>query len=274
MKNFNPLFLIGCARSGTTALAKIFNMASNADIYIEEPPKLCIESRDYYKGILSEQSLKEILLSSKGKRINELKKLNKIYGDKSPNYLPLIPIMEKIWVPRYIFIIRDGRDVVRSMMDWHEISNGNFFGMAEDEVNSHVLSPEEDWWDYSRIRPDEQEKIELNWFNMTRFEKCAWHWNKFNELLLENYRNISETRSFLININNITPGLVNEIFEKTGLERFDNNKYNEMINSKLNSKRENTELKNKFPVWKNWNNKDRDSFFKYAESMMKKLNYI
>jgi hypothetical protein len=37
-------FITGFIRSGTTAFAKILNTYSNAEVFIEQPPKLLIEN--------------------------------------------------------------------------------------------------------------------------------------------------------------------------------------------------------------------------------------
>ena len=33
--------------------------------------------------------------------------------------------MEEIWSPKFLFIIRNGKDVVISLMDWDNFSSGN-----------------------------------------------------------------------------------------------------------------------------------------------------
>ena len=79
-------FIIGCARSGTTAIAKILDCCKNVNVGIELKPNLCIESRDFFDGNLKKNP-KEILIESRRKQIIEAHNSDKIFADKNVNYL-------------------------------------------------------------------------------------------------------------------------------------------------------------------------------------------
>ena len=161
-------FIIGAPRSGTTAISEMLNTATNAIVYTEQPPKLCIASRMHYEGVLPYP--KEFIYKSKKPYIEETLKQGKIYGDKNPNYLYFIEEIVNIWRCKFVFIFRDGRDVVRSCMDFH-MGRSPGYARYEDVDNSFITQPEEDFWDFSRIRPKIKSEMHKKWRRMDLFEK-------------------------------------------------------------------------------------------------------
>ena len=83
-------FVIGCARSGTTALVKMLNMSQNATVFVEQKPNLCIEARNLYRGILRDP--KQVIQKAKSEPIQKVLSNGLKYGDKNPNYLPFCSI--------------------------------------------------------------------------------------------------------------------------------------------------------------------------------------
>lgn len=265
-------FIVGCPRSGTTAIAKILDYAENSNVFIEQSPKLCIESRHHYERRLENPEV--VLKHAKKELINNVVKQGLIYGDKNPNYLPFIPYLEKIWAPKYLFIIRDGRDVVRSLMDWHEFGRGNIFGMNEDNPDSTIVSYEQDWWDYSRLRPRKGEEFYEDWIALSRFEKISWYWNRFNELILESVRTIPKQRYKVVHIEKLDKFQLKEIYTFLDLD-FDNyDKPQKMLNERINSVEQRYGAKKLFPDWQNWTDDEYNIFQKYAKNMMEYYKYI
>ena len=129
-------FIIGCVRSATTAFAKVLYTADNAKVFVEQPPKLLIESRELARGNLDDPI--SVLRNAKHDLIQSVLQSGMKYGDKNAAYMPFIPYLNAIWECKILFIIRDGRDVVRSLMDWHTFRHPIFF-MQEDDSNSCLL---------------------------------------------------------------------------------------------------------------------------------------
>jgi len=105
-------WITGCARSGTTAVAQILNTAKKTEVTVEEPPMLHVECRSLYDGVLEDPKETFYLKKHLPKTVWNLKGHN--YGDKNVNYVPFIPYIDE----KIVFLIRDGRDVVRSLMNW------------------------------------------------------------------------------------------------------------------------------------------------------------
>jgi len=265
-------YIIGCARSGTTAIAKILNECKNGQIGIELKPNLCIESRNLYKGIL--ENPKKILTDARLEQIKEAQKFNYIFADKNVNYLPFIPFIDEIWKPKFLFVIRDGKDVVRSLMDWHEYSQGNIFGMYEDDENSPNKSPTDDWWDYSRIRPNKGDQEYKAWKKYTRFEKCTWYWSKYNEILLENYNKLPNNRKKIINMSTIDADTIINLMTFYDLEPLKKDAINLLLKSRINSSKDKYNMGKIFKDKKEWSNDQNKTYDNIATFMETKLKEL
>jgi len=261
-------FIIGAPRSGTTAISEILNTATNAIVYTEQSPKLCIAARMHYEGILPYP--KEFIYKSKNPHIEETLRQGKIYGDKNPNYLYFIEEIVSIWKCKFVFVFRDGRDVVRSCMDFH-IGRKPGYARYEDTTDSFITQPEEDFWDFSRIRPKVKSKMRKEWRNMDLFEKFSWGWAEFNRILLKKIKALKKTDCIKININTLTPKKLKEIFEFLGLKGYREEMISEKLCSKINTVKIEKNLK--FPSWKYWDKELMEKFNKYAGNMMRKLGY-
>lgn len=264
-------FITGHGRSGTTAIARILNTATNAEVFVEQPPKLTIESRQLYDGILKDPE--KILFESKNQYIQEVINKGLKYGDKNLTYVPFIPYLLKLWDCKIIYLIRDGRDVVRSSMDFHNIHSKNIYAMAEDEENSSKTLPEHDPWDYSRLRPLKDDPLNKRWKKISRFQKVAWKWSKTNEIALNYLSNIAPDRWILLDISRVTVDKIEELFDFLGLTGFDRDLIERMLNKKINSLFEKTKKQSKFPHWSQWDPQMIEEFNEFAGGMMKKLEY-
>ena len=263
----NIFFIIGVGRSGTTAMVEVLNIAPNAVVYVEQSPKLCIAARMHYEGILLYP--KEFIYKSKKDKIEEVLNCEKIYGDKNPNYLYFIQEMSEIWDCKFLFLTRDGRDVVRSSMNFHAV-RGPGYARYEDDEESFLTQPEDAFWDFARLRPRKTTSEYKNWRKMERFEKFAWLWAEFNRILLDKAKSLDEHRYRIVDIN-FKPEDVESIFDFLDLKGFDLEKVSRILNSKINTT--DLETTKQFPHWREW---DRDllaKFDKYAGNMMKKLGY-
>ncbi|MFC1936379.1 sulfotransferase [Chloroflexota bacterium] len=262
-------FIIGAARSGTTAMANILNTASNAVTYTEQPPKLCVASRMHYEGILPYP--KDFIYKSKNNAIEDAWKSGKIYGDKNPNYVYFIKEISELWNSKFLFLIRDGRDVVRSCMDCHPL-RGPGYGRYEDSHDSDLAQAEDNFWDFSRLRPRKGSALFHNWRDLLPFEKFAWGWSEFNQILLSKAENLQEDRYMIVDMSTINTETMKEAFAFLNLEGFDSNLIDQMMTSKINTIP--LDKASRFPSWEDWDENLINSFNTYAGDMMQRLGYI
>lgn len=269
-------FIIGCARSGTTALVKMLNTSQNATVFVEQKPNLCIDARDLYRGILKDP--KQTIREAKSEPIQKVLSRGLKYGDKNPNYLPFIPYIAELWNCKFLFPIRDGREVVRSLMDWHDFyrqkfSHSGVFAMKEDDPDSLVDLPEQDWWDYSRLRPNPGNPYFEEWKQLSRFEKCAWHWANFNRTALELLSQLDSQRWLQVDMKSLDRPKMGELFDFLGLDGFNADQIGEMISARINSLQERAGLSDKFPRWTDWTPVQQSAFDRIAGDMMDHVVY-
>jgi Sulfotransferase family len=68
-----------------------------------------------------------------------------LVGDKTPAYVRSIQTLHKLWPSaRFVHVIRDGRDVALSMMDWTKVhpKPGDFTTWEQDSVSTAAV-----WWE-------------------------------------------------------------------------------------------------------------------------------
>src|SRR5262245_16176765 len=154
----NPfVFIVGCPRSGTTLLQRIVDAHPHIAITPEThwvpwrfnkrkgltpegfvTPTLIsklLEHRRFPRLQISREALENLLGS--GEPVSYSSFVTSIYdlygkaqgkslvGDKTPDYVRSIPTLHALW-PRakFVHLIRDGRDVCLSTMNWSKVHKG------------------------------------------------------------------------------------------------------------------------------------------------------
>ncbi|HYM08370.1 MAG TPA: sulfotransferase [Terriglobales bacterium] len=172
----NPyVFIVGCPRSGTTLLQRMVDAHPQIAITPESHwiPRLSEKrwalTRD---GMVTRKLIRRLLAHPKFARLGisreQLRKLGlkggpvsysrlvtgifdlygeaqgkPLVGDKTPDYIRRIDTLHRLWPEaRFVHVIRDGRDVCRSMMEWPKVhpKPGDFVTWREDPVSTAA------WW--------------------------------------------------------------------------------------------------------------------------------
>ena len=274
LENNCPIFLIGAPRSATTCISKIFEMHPDCLAYTEVAPKLRIVSRRYYQQKIKNGSA--IIKKARQQLFDEAIKKRKIFVDKNPCYLPFTTDLVEDFNAKIIFLVRDGRDVVRSMMDF-AINNPFVFNLDEDKnlktrIDGRKLSHNAKW-DYSRIRPLNGDEIFSEWPYMNLFQRCSWHWTKFNETILNLSQNLPENSFSLIRTDQIDSYEINKLFNTLELSKIDVNTLDTIINSRINSTEKKFKRQKLVKNWQDWSSNEKTMFDFYASKTMKKLEY-
>ena len=263
-------FVIGCGRSATTAYARMLATATNAEIHVEQAPKLRIASRELIKGRLADPE--GVLLKARREIIQETRLRGKKYGDKNMCYMPFIPYLFRLWDCKIVFLLRDPRDVVRSVLSRRQISNSNFYQMPEDGVFS-TKGPEDDPWDYSRLRPNPGDSFHDSWKDVSLFEKAVWNWTQFNEQGLAALAKCPAERWRLIDVTFGTIDLVEQTFDFLELTGFDPKIIERMLESRINSIQEKSGRDHSFPAYPHWTKTQKEILMKHAGRLMGRLGY-
>lgn len=261
----NIVLIVGSARSGTTALTKILATATNAEIFTEQSPNLCVEARQLYEGKLADAT--GVLKTLKEPLVKQSHARGMIYGDKNPNYLLFIPHLPPTWDYKIVLVVRDGRDVVRSLMDWHTLKRAIYF-TREDVLEGEEACDPPNPWDYSWPRPRPGEAYYDAWRKMPRFEKCVWYWSFFNQQLLHQFQTIRSDASFVVNMTGATTPKMEELFNFLDLEGFDHRVVEKYLGGRINSLLERTGEEDKFPNWRHWDEGMKKTFQTIARTTM------
>jgi hypothetical protein len=174
----NPfVFLVGCARSGTTVLERIVNAHPQIALtpemhwitdYFRHGRWLGPEGRvtpeqlasmmqnqkrfdqfqftpEEFEGLLgSETTLSYVTFLNRLFALYGQKKGKPLIGNKTPAYVRRIATLHGLWPEaKFIHIIRDGRDVCLSVLNWYHADRtaGRYSTWAEDPVSTTAL-----WW--------------------------------------------------------------------------------------------------------------------------------
>jgi hypothetical protein len=265
-------FVVGFVRSGSTALARILDTAANAEVSIEIPPKLLIESRDLLLDKLTDPV--GVLRAARRRQIDAAAARKLKFGDKNAAYMPFLPYVVEALDAKIVAFYRDGRDAVRSLMDWHEFKAHNLFIRAEDGAPGPDISPEEDPWGYAYLRPLQGDEMASRWPGLNRFEKSAWYWAEYNRLLLERAERLPRSHWIDVNLSTCSAADLARIFDFLGLEGFDAVRTAAMLGAGINSLYERTGVRESFPRWPDWSAARNASFREFAGPMMKRLGYF
>ncbi len=174
----NPyLFIVGCPRSGTTLLRRMVDAHPQIAItrethwiprYFEQrigltpeglvTPLLIrelVEDRKFPNLRIGQEDLERLI--SAGDSVTYARFVSGIFdlygrrkhkrfvGDKTPGYVQHIPLLHALWPgAAFVHLIRDGRDVCLSMLEWKRAPRtvGRFETWKEDPVSTTAL-----WWE-------------------------------------------------------------------------------------------------------------------------------
>jgi hypothetical protein len=175
----NPyVFLVGCLRSGTTLLQRIVDahpqiavipetqwvprwyerrrgLTREGFVTPELARRLCAHPR-FARLEVDPERVQALIRDSEGKHyarfVTEVFDLHGqvkgkgLVGEKSPGYVRHLPTLHALWPhARVVHLIRDGRDVALSVLDWsrRERTAGRFPTWDEDPVTTTAL-----WWEW------------------------------------------------------------------------------------------------------------------------------
>ena len=175
----NPyVFIVGCPRSGTTLLKRMVDSHPSIAIPTETHwiprfykkrtgltpedlvtpeliaklveywrfPKFNVDREDIEKTIACGKTISYAAFVSRFFDLYGQSQGKRLVGDKTPPYVRDIPLLHALWPKaRFVHLIRDGRDVCLSMMNWDRSHKtvGRLSTWSEDPVSTTAL-----WWEW------------------------------------------------------------------------------------------------------------------------------
>jgi hypothetical protein len=166
------LFIVGCARSGTTLVHRIVD--AHPEIAITPEMHWITRQFKSRNGLVTAELVSELTghkrfaqfeipreefegLLGSGEAVPYPTFLNRVFGlygtlknkplvgNKTPAYVRSIPTFHALWPDaKFVHIIRDGRDVCMSILNWKkaERTAGRYASWEEDPVSTTAL-----WWE-------------------------------------------------------------------------------------------------------------------------------
>ena len=189
--NQNPyVFIVGCPRSGITLLKRMVNAHPQIAITPEThwisryfkkrkgltreglvTPELIPKLFEYHRFPhlkISREDLEKLIASGEpvpyANFVSGIFDLygkphgKRLVGDKTPGYVRDLPLLHALWpTARFVHLIRDGRDVCLSMLEWRRAhrSAGRFSTWNEDPVSTTAL-----YWEWL-VRRGREDGISL-----------------------------------------------------------------------------------------------------------------
>ena len=281
MGDQNIYFMVSCARSGSTSLAKIFGEASNGCCLSEPAPSLNVECRQQLDRKLPDP--KSVIAQAILPRVRDNLCRHDVYGEKNVTLTVFIPHLHDLFKCKFIYLRRDGRDVVRSLMNWHNKKFGSVYRECRDAGR---LNPEArhragklpvhmDTSDYSRPRPQPDSELYAEWDSLSRQEMCAYYWSTINEIALQHVEALPPGTSTTLDYTAPRPEDVLEASKFCGLKGLSLGRIQELLQSNINSlKDRGTDDSDLHADWKNWDGGERRRFERIAGASMKRLGYF
>jgi len=237
-------FVLSTGRTGTTWLSDILDTCPSAKVEHEPIAREQIEqvraSQSYSvaRTYINDFRLKEIFL-----RAGNLSSID-VYGEtNSALRRHLVPLKEAIPTATLIHLVRDGRDVVRSVY-----SRGSY-------AESHPL--------YRDYMPPYAPFDQLEWLQLTEFERTCWAWRMENEFLRNHISRRARFEDILSSYELFKEQLLNPLELDV-----DRTTWTESIQKSRNST-----SKYRIPEWKEWSQEMKDMFGRICSKEMGEYGY-
>jgi SAM-dependent methyltransferase len=274
-------FLISCARSGSTSLTKILSEASNGCCLLEPAPNFNAEARAFFDGRMSNPH--EAVADKIAVRIEEKLRTTEVYGEKNVTLSYFVPALHERFKCKFLFLQRDGRDVVRSLMDWHNKKFGTIYRECQDAgtLNAEArrsagnLPVHLDGSDYSRPRPLPGTELYGEWESLTREEMCAYYWSMANEKTLDHLERLPAQSWLKLDYTSPKAEAIAKAADFVGLKGLSLARIEEMLGKKINSlKDRGVDDADVYPAWRHWDGGARRRFTRLAQETMRRLGYF
>ncbi len=273
-------FVFGCARSGTTSLCRILDQAKNGVCLLEPEPNLNRESRRRLDGQL--ESPGAALLDALLPRLGDGLAAHEVYGEKNNTLAAFVEELHNLLRGKLVWVVRDGRDTVASMHNWHNRLFGNFYreckdpGNLSDAANACLaqLPLEADSCNTSRPRPLKGDPYYDRWPEMSRHEMLCWYWSHINRRVWERLQTIPPDRWLRVDYS--AADRVEEVARAVdflalcGISR---ETIAAMLQERINSLAQRTGLPERLPGWRDWSDNELDQFWEIAGATMELLGY-
>lgn len=249
------VFVLSTGRTGTQTLAALFGLATNIFANHEPTPGLYGLSKlsyEYSREPGACMILKEAFLTARRELLNYSLDCGRGYIETSPQATFLAPvILEAIPEVRYLHLVRDPRDVVRS-------------GMRRKWYDGHA-------YDKTRLVPHPDSEAGRQWDDFDVFQKNLWLWTETNEWILEFSRSLPLDQTLLVRSEDVFTGhdkTLRKLFAFINAPMPLERKIRRILGKKLNA-----QIAGMFPKAAEWPQDMYNNLVTTAGKMAEKLGY-
>jgi hypothetical protein len=245
---------------------------------MEPMPNLNVESRRAFEGWLYDSYAP--LAEQVAPRIAQGLKERPVYIEKQNSLVPLIQQIHSLFGAKFIIPVRDGREVVTSLMNWHsqmfpiiyqECSEATIYSQRARDVLSKQNGADE--FNYSLPRPLPNDPWFDSWSAFSRFEMCSWYWNFINQYLLEVTSSLPSDAYLFVDYTRPSVETIADVYRFIGLTDFRASKVSSVLHNKVNSLAQRGAPAGPFPHWTKWLPEQRRRFDEIAWESMKSCGY-
>ena len=246
-------FVLSTGRCGTRTLASILDLGSNAFVQHEPVPRMNNQCREVYEQWENNPEFYKTLIETcREDFIYEAYEEGRIYGETANRLTNFAPAINAVFTnSKFIHLVRDPRDVVRSGMD-----RGWYAGHK---------------WDEGRIVPRPGDPYYDRWAEMTLFEKCSWLWFETNRFAQEFVKSLPPDRTFTLKSEGLFDGEfdgLKQIFDFVGVEI-----PRSRLIQKILKRKENYQRRRSFPAKEQWTDEQNAALRAVAGPLMEVFGY-
>lgn len=202
------LFVISTGRSGTLTLSKVLSQHPAIRCKFQKEEGVRMLSAQYANRELKYEKVKSAVSNLYGSRDTYDK------ADSDHKLWNLVtPLSEVLPRSRFIWLIRDGRDVAAS---FHQ---HDFWNPERYDENWNVKPGKELYWEQRLVQGDKCGAFSKKaWRSMSQFAKCCWFWQYANDTIREQLEKIPGERWFPLRLEEFNQEKANDLFKFLGVK--------------------------------------------------------
>ncbi|MBV1901682.1 MAG: sulfotransferase [Kordiimonadaceae bacterium] len=202
-----PIFVVGCGRSGTQALARLLDIADTVEMHheymVHHIQPLGVQ---YFHGLIRREDVLEKLATIYAGAIHYCP--SEIWGDSSNKVSWLIGELAELFpTAKFVHVVRDGRKVTSSLFNklGDECLDDASVEIMSRYLNapqdSHVCPPPEKkyWWPCAKEAGDSELYSTLD-----QYGRIAYHWAQINEEIEKQFSMLPNERCLKVRLEDIT----------------------------------------------------------------------
>ncbi len=235
-------FGLGMGRSGTSFLSRLLGSAADAHVVHEPVP----EDFDAYQRAFRDgrEAVRYLRFRKREIYLRARRSDAHAYGEVNSVLRRHAVALKHAFPDAFLFhLVRDGRDVVRSMY-----SRGT---MSATDATTRA------------IRPPKSDRYEGSWENMKRFERCCWYWQAENAYLRANAGPLVRLEEVLSDYGILRDSLLAPLKLKISEDL-----WKQAVETPENATR-----RLALPHWSEWEARRRESFVKICGEEMRCCGY-